>query len=102
MERPIIELEPWEYEWVAHVGARRCIENWNKPDVRKVEICGWISYDKGWTLATPSDYDPENTRLLPPHASETQSITGGPMSEFDPKTITNLDIAAWERSGCLR
>jgi hypothetical protein len=157
MNRPVVELEPWEYEWVAHVGARRFIENWSKsdavhydrsrmeddrtaqvaaaacelavakwtnsywsghvwkagdhqrlkdtpdvgfnievrrlrtretaalrrhqldknlvlfvakplmPEIRAVEIYGWIKYDKGWTLAEPSDYDPENTRLLQPH-----------------------------------
>jgi hypothetical protein len=157
MSRPVVELEPWEYEWVAHVGARRYIENWGKldaahydrsrmeddrtaqvaaaacelavakwtnsywsghvwkavdherrknlpdvgknievrrlrtretaalrksqlaknlvlfvakpvmPEIRAVEIYGWIMYDKGWTLAEPADYDPENTRLLQPH-----------------------------------
>lgn len=155
--RPIVELEPWEYEWVSHVGARRYIENWSKvdathydrkrmeddrtaqvaaaacelavakwtnsywsghvwpagdherrknipdvgtnievrrlrtretaalrrkqlgknlvlfvakplmPEIRAVEIYGWIMYDKGWTLADPADYDPEGTRLLQPH-----------------------------------
>ena len=29
-----IELEPWEYEWASHVGARRYIENWGKRDAR--------------------------------------------------------------------
>ena len=28
----LIELEPWEYEWASHVGARRFIENWGKND----------------------------------------------------------------------
>ena len=28
----LIELEPWEYEWASHVGARRFIENWGKRD----------------------------------------------------------------------
>jgi hypothetical protein len=37
------------------------------PEIRAVEIYGWIMYDKGWTLAEPADYDPENTRLLQPH-----------------------------------
>jgi len=27
-----VELEPWEYEWASHVGARRFIENWEKED----------------------------------------------------------------------
>jgi len=157
MSRPIVELEPWEYEWAAHVGSRRFIENWSRgdaahydrsrmednrtaqvaaaacelavakwtnnywsghvwkvgdhaqqkdlpdvgrnievrrlrtretaalrrhqlgkglvlfvakpvmPEIRWIEIYGWIMYDKGWTLADPSDYDPENTRLLQPH-----------------------------------
>ena len=29
-ERPVITLEPWEYEWASHVGIRRFIENWGK------------------------------------------------------------------------
>lgn len=28
----LVELEPWEYEWASHVGARRFIENWEKAD----------------------------------------------------------------------
>jgi len=28
----VVELEPWEYEWASHVGARRYIENWGKAD----------------------------------------------------------------------
>jgi hypothetical protein len=28
----LVELEPWEYEWASHVGARRFIENWGKRD----------------------------------------------------------------------
>jgi hypothetical protein len=28
----LIELQPWEYEWASHVGARRFIENWGKAD----------------------------------------------------------------------
>ena len=31
-ERPVITLEPWEYEWASHVGIRRFIENWGKGD----------------------------------------------------------------------
>lgn len=34
-----VELEPWEYEWASHVGARRFIENWGKKDASY--------YDKG-------------------------------------------------------
>jgi hypothetical protein len=30
VDKPIISLHPWEYEWASHVGARRFIENWNK------------------------------------------------------------------------
>jgi len=30
----LVELYPWEYEWVLHVGARRFIENWGKADAR--------------------------------------------------------------------
>jgi hypothetical protein len=30
VDRPIIELSPWEYEWASHVGARRYIENWRR------------------------------------------------------------------------
>lgn len=152
-----ISLEPWEYEWASHIGARRYIENWGKqnaphykqqrmeddrtaqvaacvcelavakhtnrywsghvwtakdhnkykdaiadvghnievrrlrtrdtaavrrhqvgkglvlfvarpimPELREVDIYGWIHYDEAWELADPSDYDPENTRLLHP------------------------------------
>jgi len=28
----LVELDPWEYEWASHVGARRFIENWGKRD----------------------------------------------------------------------
>ncbi len=28
----IVNLEPWEYEWAAHVGIRRFTANWNKKD----------------------------------------------------------------------
>lgn len=30
MDRPRVILNPWEYEWASHVGARRYIENWSK------------------------------------------------------------------------
>ena len=154
--RPIIKLEPWEYEWASHVGARRFIENWSRenakhydsarmeddrtaqvaacvaelavakyanrywsghvwpvkhhdthkgmadvgenievkrlrtrdsaavrrhqvgkglvlfvakpvmPELREVEIYGWIQYDRAWELGTPTDYDPDNTREIGP------------------------------------
>jgi len=156
VERPIIELKPWEYEWASHVGARRFIENWNRqnaphyhqsrmeddrtaqvaacvcelavakytnrywsghvwpaglhqnykdtpdvgsnievrrlrtkdyaavrrkqvgkglvlfvakpvmPELRQIEIYGFIDYDHAWNLAVPTDYDPENTREIGP------------------------------------
>jgi hypothetical protein len=28
----LVELDPWEYEWASHVGARRFVENWGKRD----------------------------------------------------------------------
>lgn len=152
---PIINLTPWEYEWVSHVGARRYIANWNKgdakhydrdrmeddrtaqvaacaaelavakfanrywsghvwdardhnlyrhapdvgtnievrrirtrneaavrkhqvgqklilfvakplmPEIRSIEIYGWIPYDKAWEFGVPSDYD-KDTRLIGP------------------------------------
>ncbi len=152
-----VELEPWEYEWASHVGARRFIENWGKadaahydrsrmeddrtatvaacvcelavakatnrywsghvwhksdhnrykksvadvgrnievrrlrtgdtaavrrhqlgqglvlfvarpvmPEMRQVEILGWLEYDKAWDLGAPSKYDPDNTRVIDP------------------------------------
>lgn len=30
VDKPVISLRSWEYEWASHVGARRFIENWNK------------------------------------------------------------------------
>lgn len=156
MDRPRIILEPWEYEWASHVGARRYIENWHKrdaphydrsrmeddrtaqvaacvaelavarfinqywsghvwrnvehlerrklpdvgenievrrlrtresaavrkhqvgkglvlfvakpimPELREVIIYGGRDYDEAWECATPSDYDPENTREISP------------------------------------
>lgn len=34
------------------------------PELRSVEIYGFIDYDKAWELASPTDYDPENTREI--------------------------------------
>jgi len=154
MDRPVVDLNPWEYEWASHVGARRYIENWGNPDAayykrdrmeddrtaqvaacvaelavakyanrfwsghvwhrsehhkyrktadvgtnievrrlrtketaavrkkqlgqglvlfvakpimpecRQVIIYGYRDYDVAWSLAVPSEYDPENTREL--------------------------------------
>lgn len=36
------------------------------PELRSVEIYGYIDYDKAWELATPTNYDPENTREISP------------------------------------
>ena len=36
------------------------------PELRYVDIYGWIPYDEARELAIPSDYDPENTRILHP------------------------------------
>ncbi len=36
------------------------------PELREVIIYGGRSYDEAWENATPSDYDPENTRELAP------------------------------------
>ena len=35
------------------------------PEMRSVEILGWLPYDKAWGLGVPSDYDPD-TRLIAP------------------------------------
>ena len=32
--KPIVNLLPWEYEWVCHVGARRFAANWFRPDAK--------------------------------------------------------------------
>jgi hypothetical protein len=151
-----VNLEPWEYEWASHVGARRFIENWGKrnaphydknrmeddrtaqvaacvgelavakatnqywsghvwhksdhkenkhlpdvgtnievrrvrtssngavrrrqldkglvlfvvrpvmPEMRAVEILGWLDHDEAWELGVPSGYDPEGTRVVAP------------------------------------
>lgn len=41
------------------------------PELRDVDIYGWIPYDDAWELAEPADYDPDNTRILQPrHLNE--------------------------------
>lgn len=151
----LVELEPFEYEWASHVGARRFIENWSKrdasyykkelmeddrtasvaaavceiavakitnrywsghvwtarqhdsyknkisdvgsnievrrvrtgdsaavrkrdlnkgmvlfvakaimPELRQVEVWGYIDYDKAWEIGEPAHYSPEDTRLI--------------------------------------
>ena len=35
------------------------------PEIRSIEIYGWIPYDKAWELGVPSDYD-KDTRLIGP------------------------------------
>ena len=35
-----------------------------EPELRSAEILGWISQDLGWAKGSPSDYDPENTRVI--------------------------------------
>jgi len=34
------------------------------PEFRVVELYGYINYDQAWEIGQPSDYDPENTRLV--------------------------------------
>jgi hypothetical protein len=34
------------------------------PELRQVEIYGYLEYDIAWNVAVPSSYDPENTREL--------------------------------------
>ncbi len=36
------------------------------PELRQVEIYGFLEYDIAWSLAVPSPYDPDNTRELGP------------------------------------
>lgn len=36
------------------------------PECRKVIIYGYRDYDEAWSLAVPTDYDPQNTRELGP------------------------------------
>jgi hypothetical protein len=149
-----VDLDPWEYEWASHVGARRYIENWGKgnaahydasrmeddrtaqvaacvcelavakhtnrywsgsvwkvehhdrykhladvgrnievrrlrsrdtvairkhqvglglvlfvakpvmPELRQVNIYGWLPYDDAWEMGEQSDYAPTTTRVL--------------------------------------
>jgi hypothetical protein len=33
------------------------------PEIRSVEIYGWMHYDEAWSVGTQSDYDPD-TRLI--------------------------------------
>lgn len=151
----LVVLEPYEYEWAAHVGTRRYIENWKKqdasyykkelmeddrtaqvaaavcelavakytnrywsghvwhasehnlykektadvganievrrvrtgesaavrqrqvgqnlvlfvakvamPELREVDVWGYINYDKAWKIGTPAPYSPDDTRLI--------------------------------------
>lgn len=34
------------------------------PEFREITIYGWIRQTDAWNIGTPSDYDPENTRLI--------------------------------------
>jgi len=34
------------------------------PELRTVEIWGYLEYDQAWELGVPSDYDPDGTRLI--------------------------------------
>lgn len=34
------------------------------PEMNSVEVYGYISQKKGWEIGVPSDYDPENTRVV--------------------------------------
>ena len=34
------------------------------PEMREVEVLGYISQKEGWEIGQPSDYDPENTRVV--------------------------------------
>lgn len=36
------------------------------PELRSVEMYGFVDYDKAWELGSPTDYDPENTREIGP------------------------------------
>ncbi len=36
------------------------------PELRFVEIYGFLDYDRAWELGVSSDYDPENTREVSP------------------------------------
>lgn len=34
------------------------------PEFRQIDVLGYIDYDKAWSLAQPSDFDPEGTRYI--------------------------------------
>jgi hypothetical protein len=34
------------------------------PELRQVELHGWLKYDEAWNLGTPSTYDPDNTKVI--------------------------------------
>jgi len=34
------------------------------PEMSSVTILGWLEYDQAWELGSPSEYDPENTRVI--------------------------------------
>ena len=36
------------------------------PEMKCVDILGWLEYDVAWDLGTESKYDPENTRVIDP------------------------------------
>lgn len=35
------------------------------PEIKEVEVIGYLDYDAAWQQGTPSDFDPEGTRYLP-------------------------------------
>lgn len=35
------------------------------PELREVNLYGWLKYDDAWELGTPSTYAPETTRVIP-------------------------------------
>jgi hypothetical protein len=35
------------------------------PELRAVELLGWLDHDEAWELGEPSGYDTENTRVIP-------------------------------------
>jgi hypothetical protein len=34
------------------------------PELRAVEMLGWIDHDEAWELGEPSGYDSQNTRVI--------------------------------------
>lgn len=36
-----------------------------EPELREIEVIGYEMYDKAWSLAKPSDFDPDATRYFP-------------------------------------